>query len=415
MRPYIALSILFSLLLQQQLGFAQSKEDAIKLEVSGFIWNELIYDSRKTISSRGGHVLLFPANRNIDANGTDINDSRKFSIANIHSRTRLKITIPQYLKAKVTGLLEGDFVGSGSDKIGILRLRHAMIKMEWDRAELLLGQFWHPMFPLEAFPQVISWGGGLPYHPLSRNPQIRYSYLPHPKLKCFLSINAQLDLKSPGPDGPSSKYLQDSGIPELNIGLRYGSEETFLLGTILGLKTIKPMLSYEWNGRSYKSNEMLTSYHTNLYARCKVGQTTWRGGIIYGQNMYNFVMIGGYGLATPKSNGTPTYVNLTTSSYWIDFDSDDFKKKFKVGLYIGYTQNHGANQIIAGEVFARGADIAYAYRIAPRMTYGKELIRFRIEAVYHAAAYGTPNEQYQVELASEVTNYRIVFATSLTF
>ena len=73
-------------------------------------------------------------------------------------------------------MLETDFVGTSDRVISMARLRHAILKLEWEKTTLMAGQFWHPFFVLSSYPQVSGWGGGLPYAILSRNPQIRLTY-----------------------------------------------------------------------------------------------------------------------------------------------------------------------------------------------------------------------------------------------
>ena len=98
------------------------EEEKVTVKISGHVWAESIFDTRQTVNARENDVLLYPAKEILDANGKDINAKSSFNMLNIHSRARLKITAPKFLNAKVSGLLEGDFVGSANDKIGLFRL-----------------------------------------------------------------------------------------------------------------------------------------------------------------------------------------------------------------------------------------------------------------------------------------------------
>ncbi|MEM6316078.1 MAG: hypothetical protein AAF960_00325 [Bacteroidota bacterium] len=385
------------------------------VKAGGFIWTETIYDTRQTVSARDGDVILYPAPIKLDANGADINGSGDFTMANIHSRAKIMVTTPDFLGAKVSGLLEVDFVGTSNDQIGLLRLRHAMVKMKWQKAELLFGQYWYPMFATEAFPQVVSWGGAIPFHPLSRNAQIRYSYLPTENSKLTLSICTQLDFKSPGPDGASAKYLQDSGVPEVNATYLIGTKGKVLVGANVGYKVLKPAQSFTVGEQVFKCTETIGSYQINLFTKAKTSVGTFRGGAIYGQNLYNFLMLGGYGVSGTKDNGEATYTNFTTGSHWVDFATNPFANKITLGIYGGYTQNYGADETIMGAVYARGTNIDHVYRIAPRVIYGTGRVRFRLETMYNLAAYGTPDENYDVQNTENAANWRFLFATTLTF
>ena len=138
-------------------------------------------------------------------------------------------------------------------------------------------------------------------------------------------------------------------------------------------------------------------------------------GSTYGQNLYNFVMIGGYGVTEKNSDGEAIYTNFITGTYWLDWERTAIKDKFSLGIFAGYSKNHGANDVISGAVYGRGLNIDYTYRIAPRFIYGTGRVRFRLEATYDVAAYGTPDEKYKVQDTQDANNIRLLFATTLDF
>lgn len=361
-------------------------------------------------------MLVFPAKEVLDANGEDINAKANFNMLNIHSRARIVITAPSFLNAKVSGLLEGDFVGSANDKIGLLRLRHAIVKLNWAKTELMAGQYWHPMFNLDVYPQIVSWGGALPYFPLERSPQLRLSYGATGNSKFSIAASTQLDFKSNGPIGPSTDYIRNAAFPELNATYVLGLKSNFLIGANVGYKTLKPQLSYLVDGLKYKSEESLGSYHLSLFSKIKMDKAAIRIGSIYGQNLYDFVMLGGYGVSGTNNKGEAEYTNFTAGSVWFDVDSGLIGKKTTLGIFAGYTKNYGADDPITGAVYARGTDIDFSYRVAPRIVYGNGLVRFRVEVAYDTAAYGTANADYtKVENTTNASNMRFVFATTLHF
>ena len=392
------------------------EEEKLSVKISGHIWAESIFYTRQTVTAREGDVLLFPAKEDLDANGEDINAKANFYMLNIHSRARLNITAPSFLNAKVSGLLEGDFVGSANDKIGLFRLRHAMVKLNWEKSELLAGQYWHPMFTTDVYPMVVSWGAALPYFPLERSAQLRYSYSASANSKFSVAASTQLDFKSTGPNGPSTDYLRNAAMPEFNATYVLGLKSNFLIGANVGYKTLKPQLSYAVDGLKYKSEESVGSYHLNLFSKIKMDKAAIRLGALYGQNLYDFVMLGGYGVSGTNSKGEAEYTNFTTGSLWFDVDSGLIGEKTTLGIFAGYTKNYGADDPITGAVYARGTDIDFSYRIAPRIVYGNGLVRFRVEVAYDTAAYGTANADYtKVQNTNNVSNMRFVFATTLNF
>ena len=415
MKNYVILFSFLALFLVPNTSTAQ-EEEKLSVKIGGHIWAESIFDTRQTVTAREGDVLIFPEKEVLDANGEDINAKANFNMLNIHSRARIMITAPSFLNAKVSGLLEGDFAGSANDKIGLLRLRHAIIKLNWAKTELLAGQYWHPMFTLDVFPQTVSWNAGLPYFPLERSPQLRFSYGATANSKFSVAASAQLDFKSNGPIGPSTDYIRNAAFPELNATYVLGLKSNFLIGANVGYKTIKPQLSYVVGGLKYKSEESLGSYHLSLFSKIKIDKSSIRIGSIYGQNLYNFVMLGGYGVSGTNSNGENEYTNFTVGTVWFDVDSGLIGEKTTLGIFAGYTKNYGADDPITGAVYARGTDIDFSYRISPRVEYGTGLVRFKGEVSYDTAAYGTANADYtKVQNTNNVNNVRFLFATSLNF
>ena len=169
-------------------------------------------------------------------------------------------------------------------------------------------------------------------------------------------------------------------------------------------------------GLKYKSEESIGSYQLSLFSKIKIDKAAIRIGSIYGQNLYNFVMLGGYGVSGTNSKGENEYTNFTAGSVWFDVDSGYIGEKTTLGIFAGYTKNFGADNPITGAVYARGTDIDFSYRIAPRIIYGNGLVRFRGEIAYDTAAYGTTNADYtKVQNTNSVSNVRFVFATTLHF
>lgn len=425
MKNYILLFSFLALLLVPDTSNAQElvidveeekaqEEEKVTVKVSGHVWSEAIFDTRQTVSTRDGDVLLFPANEVLDANGEDINAKSNFNMINIHSRARLKITAPSFLNAKVTGLMEGDFVGSTQAHISMFRLRHAMVKLNWEKSELLAGQYWHPMFTTDVYPLVVSWGAAVPYFPLDRSAQLRYSYSASENSKFSIAASTQLQFLSTGPNGPSADYMRNAAFPELNATYVLGLKSNFLIGANVGYKTLKPQLSYTLGTSTYKSKESIGSYHLNLFSKIEINKAAIRLGAIYGQNLYEFVMLGGYGVSGANSKGEDTYTNITTGSYWLDVDSGFITEKITLGLFAGYTKNYGSDDPITGPVYARGG-IDHSYRISPRIIYGAGNVRLRGEVSYDTAAYGTPDANYKVQNTNNVSNMRFVFATTLHF
>jgi hypothetical protein len=151
----LLLLILSSLTIQ-----AQEKKETPKfgISLSGYVKTDMFYDTRQVVSIREGHFLIYPEGPKPDINGNDINSKDHFNILSIQSRFTGRITGPDLLKAKTSALLEADFFGNENlnfSDVNGLRLRHAYVKLNWSTTELLVGQYWHPLFVPECFPDVI--------------------------------------------------------------------------------------------------------------------------------------------------------------------------------------------------------------------------------------------------------------------
>ncbi|PXY01080.1 hypothetical protein DF185_10530 [Marinifilum breve] len=395
-------------------SFAQKKED-IKVKLSGFVSAEAIFDTRKTVNAREGEVILYPAAKDYDINGEDLNDRSELFMTSIHSRLNVGVTGFQAFGAKGSATIQGDFVGTSNDKSGLFRLRHAFVKLDWGKDELLVGKYWHPMFVTSCFPKVQHWGGGIPFNVLGRAPQFRYTRK-FDKGYAMIAALSELDFKSPGPDGANVKYVQQASIPELSAQVKYDFAKGFTLGATAGVKFLKPMIE---NPLGTKTDEMLSSVQMNAWMTVKSDKVVWNLHTIYGQNMYNFVMLGGYGVKNVKANGDYEFTNITTQSIWSDVYTTTGNVRY--GLFAGYTKNLGASDDLATDangfvgLYSRGSNIDYVYQFGPRVEWYSGKFMIGTQALYTAAAYGTTQVNGKVSDSSEVGSARFMVHLKYSF
>ncbi|NQT78671.1 MAG: hypothetical protein HQ565_13245 [Bacteroidetes bacterium] len=381
------LLLLFSVILTAT-SIAQDN-NSFGIRFSGFVKTDIFWDSRQTVSVREGHFLLYPMNEELDANGEDINAKANFNMLSIQTRLRGTITGPDALGAKTSGVIEGAFFGHTGGDINGFRLRHAFVKLSWEKTSLLVGQYWHPAFVTYCFPGTVSFNTGAPFVPFTRNPQIRVTQKLG-KFNLMFTVLSQLDFLSTGPDGVSAKYLRNSALPALNLRFEYRNVNTdenkeFLIGASVNFKMLTPRLATDSN---YKTSETVTSISETFYLKLKLPKVTFKLQGIYAQDPYNWVMIGGYAVESISDpmKDYRNYVPITTASAWLDIHSNG--KKWQVGLLTGYAQNMGAGNDFDGPVYQRGDDIAYLYRISPRFVYNSGKFRVAPEIEYTVAAYG---------------------------
>jgi len=369
---------------------AQEKKEEPKFGInfSGFVKTDIFYDSRQTVNAREGHFLLYPENVSPDANKNDMNDKSSFNMLSIQSRLRGTITGPEAFGAKTSGVLEGDFfgnVGSGLDDVNGFRLRHAFVKLNWKSTELLVGQYWHPMFIAESFPGVLSFNTGAPFNPFSRNPQVRVSKS-FGGLKLIGVVFSQRDFASIGPEYTknaageynattivNSKFLRNSAIPNAHFQVQFAPDSSeHLFGAGVDYKTLLPELyTVDYTKKlQYESSETIGSFSALAFAKLKFKPVTIKIEGVYAQNAFDMLMIGGYAVnqINDSLTGAKDFTNFNTGSLWLDMNTNG--KKIQFGLFAGYTKNLGSSDVIQTKTsYSRGLNIDNVYRITPRIVF----------------------------------------------
>jgi len=401
--------VLFMLAFVPALINAQENADkpAFGIKFTGFVKNDIFYDTRQTTDIREGHFLLYPQNIKNDVNLKDINATPNFNMLAIQSRLTGNITGPDAFNAKTSGMIEGEFFGHSDADINGFRLRHAFVKLNWnDKTELLAGQTWNPLFIIQAFPEVISFNTGVPFVPFARNPQIRLSHKLG-KLNVSATAYAERDFASNGPKGVSNIYMRNAAIPGSNLLLTYACGSNNMFGVGGDYKVIVPELE---TTKGYVNENSLGSLTATAFSKIKIKNITWKLQATFAQNANDLTMLGGYAI---KNTGYDTltdikeYTNYQTGAVWTELLTT-FKGKYTVGLFGGYTKNFGTdfNILPNSTIYARGSNIAYVYRAAPRFMITQEKTSIGLEVEYTTAAYGKANSLGEVENTKEVTNIR---------
>ncbi len=130
---------------------------------SGYVNTDIFLDTRQTVMAREGEWLFYPENVKLDPNGYDINSKGSYNFLSIQTRVSMIITGPDIFKAKTAGLIEGEFYGNINANINSFRLRHAYVKLNWPKTEVLVGQTWHPLYVPACTPEPVSLNAGAPF------------------------------------------------------------------------------------------------------------------------------------------------------------------------------------------------------------------------------------------------------------
>ncbi len=399
----IALALLSTVAVTAQ----EEEESRFGIKFSGFVKNDFFWDSRQTVAAREGHFLLWPSPVNLDELGNDINSKANFNFLSIQSRLTGKITGPDAFGAKTSALIEGDFFAQGNDNINLLRLRHAIVKLNWEHLEVMAGQFWNPLFVTGCFPGTVSFNTGTPLQSFARNPQLRVTYKVG-GLSFLAAALSQRGYSSVGADGASSKYLRNSAIPDMHMQIHFGTanEQGFniLAGAGAAYKTIVPRLSSTpIPGDIYTVHEKVGGLTAMAFTKLVTGPITAKLQVRYGENISDLMGISGFAATeiTDITTGERAYTPLKSMTFWGELHTNGNPQ---VGVFGGLTSNNGSKEsiLLTSLVYGRGTTIRRLYRIAPRIIYNTGKIRVAMEVEYTNAPYGSDYNEFYIP--SETTN-----------
>jgi len=410
---------------------AQSPQFGIKF--GGFVREDIYFDSRQVEQLREGMFLYYPLNANLDKNGNDINAKSSLNMLAIGARLSGAITGPDAFGAKTSGLLEGEFFGASNANINTFRLRHAYLKLNWSKTELLFGQTWHALFTEDCIPMTLSFNTGSPFQPFNRSPQIRLKHKWN-NFTFIVSANTQRDFSSTGPAGISSAYLANSILPEFNAGVIFSkhvcdSAGVFSYGVIGEYKQLTPRLLTK---DTIATSEKVESAAVSSFIKFETKKWGIKLKAVYGQNLYDQQMLGGYAIkyygGNIPANADYEYTPTTVTSIWTDI----FVKQGNItfGLFGGYSKNLGSAKNIqdwdnSSNYYSRGYDIDNIYRLAPRVSYDYNKLKLAIECEYTAATYGNQRNslgviqdksiEFPAAKLTEVANTRILGVIQYNF
>jgi len=365
----------------------ETEKPKFGINFSGFIRNDVIYNTRQVVSARGENdIFVAPDPIILDKEGNDINDVSNFNIISFTTRLRTKITGPDAFGAKTSGLIEADFLGSTSASKFDLRLRHAIVKLDWKKGHLMMGQYWHPMFVTDCYPKTLSFGAGITFNPFGRNPQVRYTYNFTEKFTVAAAVMSQGQFRSKG----NIYSQQNSGIPEANIHIQYKSD-FITVGAQFDYQILKPRIVTDSN---YTTNTTVSSMSYLAYVKFNLKPLTVKLYGVYGQSNDNMIMMGGYAIKdriyTPEevNKNFVEYTPYNTVSGWLDLETTG--KKVQFGLFFGYSKNMGAaDSVITSSYTGRWDNVNALMRVAPRVIVKSNKFKVGFEIEYSTADYAT--------------------------
>jgi len=194
---------------------------------------------------------------------------------------------------------------------------------------------------------------------------------------------------------------------------------------------IKPLLFTENKGKKYTTSETVNGFNATAFFKYKNSKITYKLQGVYGQNMFDMTMLGGYAIKeiTDTAKNAITYTPLNTLSVWTELITNG--SKVQVALWAGYTQNMGSSDNIlyysnkkdGTDVTIRGASINSIYRVSPRVVFISGKFNFAVEGEYTSAAYATYDDKGKIKRdntgkitgSENVSNLRLLLAVIYEF
>lgn len=392
---------------------------AFGISWGGFAKLDYGVDTRQTVNLREGHFSLYPVAAQKGPDGKDINAAPNSFMLAVQSRLTGKITGPDFLNAKTSGMIEGEFFGTSDGDINGFRLRHAMMKASWTKAELLLGQYWHPMFVTECFPGVYNFNTGVPFQPFNRSPQIRLTLKPSDKFNILAAIMEERDFQSFGPGADNKTSTQSNSferaavLPDAHVQAQVKLSK-FMAGVGVDFKSLRPRIK-NWAGNSDDAYMNTTAFLA--FAKLNLGKVTWKVEGTLGENMADMVMLGGYTETMADTSRGFEYAGSKTAAVWTELSGS--AGKIEWGIFAGYTKNQGIDGTKAalGTIYGRGANIDHVMRIAPRIGIKEGKMTLGLELEYTQAQYGAIQPDLTVETkdVDPVSNVRVMLSGIYAF
>lgn len=374
------------------------------LKYGGFIRFDTFYNLRQIVASRECHFYLYPKTVANDETNWDENSIPMFNMTSFQTRLGLTILPEKYGNYSISGKVEGDFFGTTNGLENIVRLRHAFIKISKASTQILLGQYWSPLFTVEVYPGVLNFNTGAPIQPFARFPQISLYKNLLEKLQLKLSITMQRDAYQ---EILGKSIQQRAGIPAIHLHSVY-QYSSGLVG--LG-----------WTQKSLRPEKVIINETAfTVYGKTEFDAFKIKYKYVSGTDLSDHLMMGGLAKITNFDSST-TYLGTRVSSYWIDLEFN--YKSFMTGLFTGFTLNQGIDdhedQMNSYMFYARSPEIEKVARISPRLIWKNKNLHFGLEYDITLVLYTSEFDSHLKPIANTsdepVLNHRILFASYLTF
>jgi DcaP outer membrane protein len=381
-------------------GFAQTAtvatvpvEKEWDVSLYGFIRTDYIWDTRKSAQVREDNLNLYPLDEALDVNGDDINKAAQSNFLAVTSRLGVKAKGPNVWGAKTTGVLEGDFFGNfEGSTIGLFRLRHGYVNLEWTKTSLTMGQTWYPQFIPEVFPGVANFNTGIMFNPFGWATQVKVKQMLTKDISFTAVAYKEREFTTQtAATGSQNSASLNSVLPTLHGQFQY-KNKSVILGVGGEFKSLQPLTSNGSTTNLLASNEKVNSTSFFGYGKYSNEKISIKAYGITGGNLANFVMLGGFTGKT-EDGKVETYDPIKTTAFWVDIASNG--KSIAPGVFFGYTKNNGSSDDNSTATFAnysRGVSgsrvVDKVWRASGRVDFKQNKFRISPEIEYTVATWG---------------------------
>jgi hypothetical protein len=391
-------------------GFLSSKN--IQVELSGFVRNDFIFDTRENVDACDHLLEMFPQPAIYDSNGDDINAQPSAQFLNTFTRFGTRFSGLEIGKAKIGAYVEVDFTGGSSTNS--LRFRHAYTQFTWEKTKILFGRTWHPTFIEKVYPGTLNENTGLPFQVFNRSPQLRLTHNLSDNVDFIAGAVYQFKYANTGPDGKSYHYQRNAVVPNLHAQLQYYNEN-WVLGAAIDWKMIQPRKSTTGTSGTFKTNEKLGTVAALAYLKYTKNKFQFKAKSMYGQNVCESLLPGGYGVASVNSStGAETYTPFNHVYSWVNFT---YGSDWKFGFFAGHLKNMGTTENPVGPLYGFATNIDMVYKLSPQLIYTYKNFMFGWELSLTTAAYGDNdlNDKAKVVNTENVSNFRNMLSIAYKF
>ena len=400
---------------------AENNGDGFSFKLYGQVRADLFYNSRSNSETVDGLFYMYPRDHSYDDFGNDLNAKPDGSLYTMYSRLGVNITGPSLANGKIatSGCIEIDFRGGGTNYY-MIRLRQAYFNLAWNRSQLLVGQTWHPFYG-DVAPEILNLNMGAPYQPFSRAPQIRYRFTDR-SFRFTATLLWQSQYLSVGPannqtgttsTAKSQNFIKNSCVPEIAVGIDYKSDK-WIAGVGADITSIVPRTQAEYNGKTAKVTERITSLSAEAHLKYKSGKWLVAGKTVLGNNFTQASGVGGYGIVSfDQIDGSQEYTPVRVSSTWLNVA---YGSKWRPAVMVGYLKNLGCDTPVSGVLGTGVSDgLDQLVSATAELTYNLPNWKFGVEYMLCNAFYGDLTNEARVENTHSVMNHRFVATAVFQF